>query len=149
MKSLRLSAFGAAVTTLSLLALLTGCGPDDGLLHVSGTVTLDGQPIENGSISFMPVNGGSMGGGLIENGQIDARSAPGEMAVQIHAHKTVQVKNPSQEQIERGLTEETVSILPAPYNQQSKLRIKVDSSNHHFDFDLKKDGTIPEGMGVK
>ena len=37
-----------------LLPLLLGCG---GALSVTGTVTYDGKPIEDGQISFLPVDG--------------------------------------------------------------------------------------------
>ena len=134
------------VVLLGSISLLAGCGPSDGMITISGSVTLDGEPVEDGSISLMPINGGSMGGGLIENGHYTAKSSPGEMAVQIHAHKMVQKKNPSREEVERGLTEDSVSIIPPVYNRQSQLRINVSPEQKNFEFDLTKDGKIPEGM---
>lgn len=135
---------------LCLVALgLSGCGRSDGLITVSGTVTLDGQPVETGSISLMPVDGkGMAGGGVITDGRFSADTVPGEIAVQIHAHKTVQKENPTQEEIERNLTEMQVPLLPAVYNRQSKLRIDVAPDNRRFDFNLTSDGKIPEGMNV-
>ena len=143
---LSLSSFVLLAASLSLLA---GCGPGDGMITISGSVTMDGEPVQDGSISLMPINGGSMGGGLIENGHYTAKSSPGEMAVQIHAHKMVQKKNPTREEIERGLTEDSVSIIPNVYNRQSKLRINVAPDQKNFEFDLTKDGKIPEGMAAK
>ncbi len=133
---------------LASIGLVAGCGPSDGLITISGSVTLDGEPVEDGSISLMPINGGSMGGGLIENGYYSAKSSPGEMAVQIHAHKMVQKKNPTREEIERGLTEDSISIIPNVYNRQSKLRITVAPDQRNFEFNLTKDGKIPEGMSA-
>lgn len=137
------------VVLLASLSFLAGCGAGDGMITISGSVTLDGEPVEDGSISLMPINGGSMGGGLIENGYYTAKSSPGEMAVQIHAHKMVTKKNPTREEVERGLTEDSVSIIPNVYNRQSKLRITVAPDQKNFEFNLTKDGKIPDGMAAK
>ncbi|QDU73464.1 hypothetical protein Pan97_04360 [Bremerella volcania] len=134
------------VVLLASLSFLAGCSASDGMITISGSVTLDGEPVQDGSISLMPINGGSMGGGLIENGHYTAKSSPGEMAVQIHAHKMVPKKNPTREEVERGLTEDSVSIIPAVYNRQSELRITVAPDQKNFEFQLTKDGKIPEGM---
>lgn len=132
----------------ALMAALVGCGPTDGLISVTGSVTYNGEPVQDGSISFTPIDGrGSSGGGVIENGQIvRGKSSPGKIAVQIYANKIVEKKNPSKEEIERGITSDRVQYLPAPYNQQSKLRIEISESAHNFDFDLNSKGDIPAGM---
>ena len=41
-----------------LLAALTGCAGDDRVAEVSGTVTLDGDPIDAANVTFMPTEGG-------------------------------------------------------------------------------------------
>ena len=128
----------ACTALLALVALgLSGCG-GNGLTKVSGTVTFDGTPVEEGSISFMPVDGkGVTAGGVIENGKYTAEVSPGEMAVQIYATKEVKKENPTQEEIERGITSDPVQYIPAQYNQQSTLRITVSDSSRQHDFDLK------------
>ena len=51
------------VLTLGL-TLLTGCGPSLKLVPVEGTITLDGNPLANKSLSFAPESGsGTSGGG--------------------------------------------------------------------------------------
>jgi len=149
MNNTRLISVSSFLVLLVSLPLLTGCGPSDGMITISGSVTLDGEPVEDGSISLMPINGGSMGGGLIENGHYTAKSSPGEMAVQIHAHKMVKKQNPTREEVERGLTEDSVSIIPPTYNRQSKLRITVAPDQKNFEFNLTEDGKIPEGMSAE
>ncbi|WP_146119128.1 hypothetical protein [Blastopirellula marina] len=139
--------------TLAVLALaigLAGCGPDDGMVGVSGTITMDGKPVPEGSITFTPVDGkGRPGGGAFENGSFSTRAFPGETAVQIHGHEIIQLPNPTQEQVERGLDTERKSIVPGVYNNASKLRIDISPENNTFDFDLTSDGKIPEGMAAK
>lgn len=125
-----------------LLVTLAGCGSDNGLITISGTVTLDGQPIENGSISLMPVSGnGIAGGGSIENGRYTAESSAGEMAVQINAIVEVRKENPTAEEVERGLDIDRQQILPAEYNRQSVLRIDVSRDNRTHNFSLNSDGS--------
>ncbi len=44
--------FCAIVSLTCLLSLLSGCGNSDGKLAISGTVTLKGQPLDDGIIEF-------------------------------------------------------------------------------------------------
>ncbi|MBA2113108.1 hypothetical protein [Bremerella alba] len=149
MSKKQLTSLSSIVVLLLSFSFLVGCGASDGMITISGSVTLDGEPVEDGSISLMPLKEGGMGGGLIENGYYTAKSSPGEMAVQIHAHKMVKKKNPTREEVERGLTEDSVSIIPPAYNNQSLLRIMVAPDHRTFEFKLTKDGKIPEGMSTK
>lgn len=138
-----------AMTVLAIAAGLVGCGPSDGMLNINGTVTMDGKPIEAGSITLTPVDGSSkVGGGAFENGSFSTRAAAGEMAVQIRGHEIVKLPNPTREQVERGLDTERHEIVPGAYNSASKLRITISPENTTFDFALTKDGKIPEGMSA-
>ncbi|TWT39232.1 hypothetical protein [Blastopirellula retiformator] len=84
---------------------------------------------------------------MIENGQIvRGKSSPGQIAVQIYANKAIEKKKTTREEIERGISSDRVQFLPAPYNQQSKLRVTISNSERHFDFDLNDRGEIPAGM---
>lgn len=54
----------SCLTTFSLLAVLVGCGGGTDLpetVAVSGTVTLNGDPLEGAQISFMPASGKGRG----------------------------------------------------------------------------------------
>ena len=67
------------------LAFAGGCGGQP-KAQVSGLVTLDGVPIENGTIQFYPVGGsGQTAGGGIENGKYRLDASVGEMTVTINA----------------------------------------------------------------
>jgi hypothetical protein len=72
------------LSTIVAFALVTcisiGCGPDNSLGRrpVSGQVTLDGAPIESGSIDFQPLqSGGTSSGGLITNGTYEISEEQG------------------------------------------------------------------------
>ncbi|WP_116344459.1 hypothetical protein [Blastopirellula marina] len=138
----------AGIGIAAVCVAVIGCGRSDGMVTVTGTVTYNGVPVENGSISFTPVDGKSAaGGGTIEEGKIvRGQSSQGMIAVQIYATKEVVKKNPTAEEIERNILSDHVPYLPAPYNQQSKLRLTISDTERHFDFDLNDKGEIPVGM---
>lgn len=72
-----------AVMTSSLI----GCGGGtDGRISVSGTVTLDGEPLQSGSIIFYQ-GAGSAGVGTIENGSFTVSEAGGSEGVQPGSYK--------------------------------------------------------------
>ena len=61
----RLKRAGYAATWAFAVLVLGGCG-GDGLVEVCGNVTFDGKPVEQGTISFLPVDGeGPTAGALI------------------------------------------------------------------------------------
>lgn len=79
----------AAVGLLGLAA--GGCGGSSST--VSGNVTYDGQPVENGAISFLPADGkGPTVGAQITEGYYRVREiSPGEKIVQIEGLKEIPV----------------------------------------------------------
>src|SRR3954447_17161329 len=68
----------------SVSLLLGGCGGPSGprTMRVWGDVTLDGKPIEAGSIVFSPFEntGGGSVGGVVTRGQYDLAAADGPVA---------------------------------------------------------------------
>ena len=53
----------------SMVPLFIGCGGESGI-SVNGTVTYDGQPLKNGSVTFEPADGAGVGASAtIEAGQ--------------------------------------------------------------------------------
>jgi hypothetical protein len=97
----------------SALTLTASCEGRSGLRSISGTVTIDQQPIESGTLHFKPVNGesGATGGGLISNGKFILQTreplAPGAYTVAVQAYRTTgrQINDP-----QRGKIAETASV---------------------------------------
>ena len=54
-----------------VIALLTGCGKQEKLYRVSGTVTHNGKPIPKGAIHFDPQADGPQGYAAIVDGKFD------------------------------------------------------------------------------
>jgi hypothetical protein len=127
-----------------LLGALFGCKtqeyPGAKRYPLSGRVTYDGEPIDLGSISFLPTDGGDqrVSGGYIENGEYSVPEGQGANAgkyrVEIRWQKATgkQVKERSED-----LTEQRVEGLPAKYHKNSELTAEVSAKQTRFDFDLK------------
>ncbi len=103
---------------------LTSCGGAPGAVGVSGLVTLDGQPLPDGQIAFLPEAGGGLGGsGPIKDGRYSVRVEPGRNKVQITANKMVPL--PTGKTGMMGAKEEVRQYVPDRYNAQSKLTADV------------------------
>jgi hypothetical protein len=131
-----------------LVGAVAGCGGDgDGIAHepVSGTVTLDGKPLEKGTITFTPTEGGEFGaGGVIADGRYKIGRAdgpvPGPHAVKVWSRRPTGKKIPSDDQ-PGTFIEETAEVLPARYNDRSELKADVKKgADNRFDFELKGEG---------
>jgi len=126
------------------MATCTGCYQQSPFITIHGQVTLDGEPIEQGTLTLMPTDGkGITGGGSIENGYFEAQTSPGEIAVLIYSQKKVPKPNATPEEIDQGLDHRFVEQIPNAYNERSLLRIEVTRENTQFDFPLTSDGKDP------
>jgi hypothetical protein len=128
--------FWAGGVLVALLAL-AGCAANTG--QVSGTVKVDGEPVETGSILFVPADGkGSTAGGKIEKGQYSVKVPLGSMKVAISAPRVVGKKKlyPTADSREVTLTKES---LPERYSdeKQTELKLEVVAGKNPKDWDLK------------
>ncbi|MBA4190842.1 MAG: hypothetical protein C0467_22880 [Planctomycetaceae bacterium] len=106
----------------SLALLVTSCGED--IFPVEGVVTLDGKPLPNGYIAFVPDGwaGGRGSASQITDGRYRVTAKRGKYVVMITADRT------------EGI--ETKQYLPDKYNDQTTLKTEVPVSGP-LDFDLK------------
>ena len=124
----RFSIFG--LTGLALI-ILVGCGgevdsriPDRD--SVTGTVTLDGEALPDGSISFSSAEDSARGiraSTSIIDGQYKLLVTPGKKKVKIN--RLVDISELK-----------TVEKIPAKYNSKTTLEADVSSENRTFDFEL-------------
>jgi hypothetical protein len=137
---------------LLLVGWAAGCGSDDGPNRraISGTVTLDGRPLEGGAILLEPLSfdsGTSTAvGATIRRGEFaisrDRGPIPGRYLVRIYASSGVQAP------LREGQTEKTrrpmVECLPAVYNTRSELHAEVKARGpNRYRFELQA-GPSPE-----
>lgn len=141
---------GRILSLLVGLSILSGCGESDGLdhLHVKGTVKVNGAPLDNGRISFLPTGGtpGPSTGTVIKNGEFEIPLAQGPVAGK-HRIEIMAVR-PTGRKIREGsgsenpdeLVEEVEQFIPPKYNQKSELTTDLNESNaESVAFDLKLD----------
>jgi hypothetical protein len=112
-------------------ALLTGCG-EPSTYEITGTVTLDGKPLNGGRIVLVASDGQSTtAAGDVEGGSFRIRCSPGPKDVKIE--KTL-ILNPESDMPYLG------QGIPSRYNTQTTLKIDVmPNGPMHFDFPLTSD----------
>ena len=125
-------------------SVFTGCQRDS-LNLVTGTVTLDGTPIEEGAISFMPSgSSGVSAGSQIKNGVYSARVSPGKMIVKIYAERSLTEEdmkaykaNPMMQSSLTPIEEMKKQYIPENYNEKSSLTVDVQGNMKNLDFQLE------------
>jgi hypothetical protein len=122
--------------SIALIVLLAGCS-DNRTAEVTGMVTVDGKPVEKGSISFIPEDGnGVTGGGEIKNGKYTAtKVSPGTAKVQIRVPIVVGKKKlyDTPDSPSRDLFEES---LPKRFNDKTDLRYDVHPGRNEKNWEL-------------
>lgn len=118
---------------------LFGCS-HDARQALEGAVSLDGQPLSEGSINFMPLagtNSPTTGANIQEGRFVVARESgalPGKFRVEIVAKR----KNGQRilSDTAGGLVDQYEQFLPARYNRDSQLTADVTSGVNRFVFSL-------------
>ena len=131
---------GSAFSFLLGLGLVVGCGAGGGDVgELSGSVSYDGKPVSEGSITFIATDGKSpTAGGSIKDGKYTASKVPaGSSKVSISAVKVVGKKKAydTPDSPEVPITE---PLLPEKYNVKTELKYDVKAGTQTKDFDLTK-----------
>ena len=135
------------LAVMTLLAGLSGCGsgsdqPELGL--VTGTVTLDGNPLSGVAVTFVPDEGRPAMGKTDDAGKYELtyiRDTPGCKV----GHNKVQIGNTEESEDEaeqegddyvQKPTKSGPATIPARYNTQTELQAEVKPGENTFDFSL-------------
>lgn len=129
--------FSLALATI--LTVIVGCGgPTYG--DLGGDVSFDGQPLKEGVIRFVPVDGqGTTAATMIENGKFREKIIVGSYKVEISSPKLPKGVNSAKE-MKRGTVDEGAALeelLPEKYNLKTELKVDVKSGTNDVKFDLK------------
>jgi hypothetical protein len=127
-----------------VFVLALGCSSSK-LAPVSGTVTLNGQPLANAGVSFQPIAKSGMDAGVGASGKTDDKgeytltastgqkgATLGENRVLISA-STQDLEN-TDARPRRGPA--IKDKVPKRYNEETELRFEVKSGNNKADFPL-------------
>jgi hypothetical protein len=127
-----------------MLVVLGGCGPKSDRLAVSGKVTLNGAPLDIGSIRFTSVSGQKLfsSGAVIDSGEFhipqEKGLPPGKYQLEISAPDTnappvVYRGAPGEPRLPPTAPER----IPPEYNTSSKHTIEVTADgDNQFVFDI-------------
>jgi len=115
---------------------VAGCGNAGPRTYpVTGTVTLDGEPLKEADILFLPLDP-ALGpdAGQIRDGKFAFQAKAGRKRVEVRASRPVVIKT--------AMGETTIwkNYLPARYNTQSTLQAEVTPrGNSDFTYHLRSD----------
>jgi len=123
---------------------LSGCGPRSDRLAISGTVMLDGTPLDSGSIRFTSVGAEKLmtSGAVIRNGAYNVPQAKGLRAGAYQVEmSSPDAKAPPILDRPSGMMMAPERI-PAEYNVNSKQTIEVTpDGENEFNFDIVSKAT--------
>jgi hypothetical protein len=101
---------------------------------VRGRVTLNGQPLSEGAVRFIPINGDAPAtGGIVHDGSFKVQVPVTKQRVEFSANVVDQEKTP------RNATGDQIVmkiLVPDRYNIQSKLTLDVVSGLNEPEFKL-------------
>jgi hypothetical protein len=134
---------GAVVVFLA--GSLVGCGGPENIASVSGTVTLDGTPLEGAIITFTPTGEGSPSYGRTDaSGNYTLQYSREVSGAEIGKH-TVSVSTHSEGDPDaEPPMPATPEKVPARYNVYSELTETVKAGSNTINFDLDSEGEIVE-----
>ncbi|HCS50399.1 hypothetical protein [Rubinisphaera sp.] len=129
-----------------LLIGILGCGggggaKPSGLVPVSGSITLDGSPINSGTVSFIPEDEGPMISGLIQAGRYELKYSSSASGAHPGNYKVVVFSSASDDTMdEQGKPVEGESVVPEKFTnpQSTDLTITVPvEGGTNLDLNLK------------
>ncbi len=143
-KSLGLKrAMAAAMAVVLLLMVFSGCGRPKTTTTVSGVISLDGEPLESGAISFYPISGGSTtaaqsaGATIDENGRYRTEILPGRFRVEITSSRPVGQRKRYDDIPDSPMDDILEEAVPADYNKSSTLNRDISLDTKTLDFVLQ------------
>ena len=150
MRQAKLRRFGTFL--LLLVPLLTGCGSSSPAT-VSGTVTLDGEPLpqterRTGSIMFFPTGGGAAPYGMVADDGTYSMQTGGSQGLEVGEYvvtvRVVDIDPPPPGQTEYQDPPESTLLTPRRYvdSESTDLKVNVEPGNNTIDLELT---TQPKG----
>jgi hypothetical protein len=132
---------------LGAVAILstTGCGGRADLGSVTGTITLDGQPLADAIVTFEPGVGGAPSRAITDaKGHYQLRYTRELLGAKVGEHvvsvSTFRSANPDAEPPRPAVPEQ----VPPRFNGDTELRAEVGPGGNRIDFALRSTGPVPQ-----
>ncbi|MBN9122996.1 MAG: hypothetical protein J0I06_28310 [Planctomycetes bacterium] len=105
---------------------------------MSGTVTYDGKPVEDGHIKFIAADGQGTADDVIKSGKYTVRKAPvGNTKVSISGVKVTGQKK-MYDTPDSPTVPVVAELLPAKYNDKTELTFEVKRGSNEKNWELAK-----------
>jgi hypothetical protein len=135
--------FRLRLTVVALAFIFAGCGPSGPkIAYVTGRVTMDGKPLPNATIVFVPENGRPAGAKTDADGRYVLNFTKGRRGA-IPGKNTIQIttlRDPTPDENGKSIPGSKETI-PVRYNAASELSFTVQPNKRNVaDFDLKSGG---------
>lgn len=138
MRSRRWSCFVSLFLGVVLASCLPGCAESDGLDRgsVTGKVTLDGQPVPEGTITFWPTEGttGPMASGMITAGQYSISASEGGPVWGKHLVKIEWYRDSGKK--DAGGAPIMEQAIPPQYGANSTTTVEIQSGANEHNFEM-------------
>lgn len=129
--------FACSAGFLLVVFFVPGCGGTTSLATVNGTVTLDGKPLKEGLVTFVPIDGkGQPADGKIVDGKFSVAIKPGEVKVMFSAPKVVGKKK-MYDTPDAPTVDDVKELIPERYNAQSQIKLTVKGGTQSETYELQ------------
>ncbi len=127
------------VLIVLLCAPFVGCSSSTTHGTVQGTVTLDGQPLREGVVRFVPLNGSSQtASAAIEEGEFTATVPTGLARIECSA-PMVTGKQKMYDTADSPEVDIVGELLPERYNVRSELQLEVHAGKQDYALELSSE----------
>jgi hypothetical protein len=134
----RFRAFQPVLFVLTCFLCCAGCG--DGKSSVTGSVTFDGQPVKNGTITFVKADGELVReGGVIQDGEFQATLPPGKYKIELNAQRLIRKQKQKGFDGKDEEVDITDELFPPRFNIGTELSEVIKPGSNALKFDLKSD----------
>ena len=128
----------AALFVALTLALVVGCDSGPPLGEVSGTITLEGEPIEQATITFSHSNGRSAFARTDANGFYELTFSDGRNGALL-GENVIAIETGRASTDAEGNYVQYPETLPAKYHVESEMTREIKAGKQVFDFALSKE----------
>jgi hypothetical protein len=130
------SRYTIAILCASVVMPLAGCGGVSDVGSVTGTVTLDGQPVPDATVIFQPeVEGPQSTGRTDATGKFELAYSTTGIGAKVGKHKVLITTGGKKPDSSGNLTE-VPETIPEKYNAKSELTVEVTPGRNTHDFEL-------------
>jgi hypothetical protein len=128
----------SSVRKIGIVSCVFLLGCSGGKTSVTGTVTLDSQPVTSGMITFIRQDGELVReGAVIKDGRFEAQVPSGKYRIELNGQKVVSKRKQKGFDGKDEEVDVTEELFPAHYNTNSKLTEEIKAGHNTINLDLK------------